>query len=345
MAGCRYSWCSRSSVAASSRSGPAGQRRDEQGGPARVRGRVACGTTAGSSPRGLGRQPRCGYEATAATHSAGPTRSPARPRIDRASVQAMVEPAEQRGRDVVGVPFELGRPARARRSSVEPARRPASALRRREAGRRSRPPTSRARARAGSGSCTQPEPGHRLRPAPRARPASTARPGASRRAAPRRRPRPLTCTVTPGRRRAVTIRSSYNVERQAEASKPGPRFALVAGTRDRSPSTAASARPLADPLAGRSEVRVQAERSAAPPRPASATGDASVRPRRRSRQRPLRVLQAVAGDRAARRSSRPAAGPRASACSSPATPAADAGSTNTPSRRPARGVRRGSARR
>ena len=155
----------------------------------------------------------------------------------------------------------------------------------------------------------------------------------SRRAGPRPRPR-----RRPRRRSPAVGDLDDDVvvqrEREAERVEAGPRLALVAGTRTR--TGAARKHRLACHL-----EPPQARPSAAAAATAS-TG--TVTRRRRAGDGPLRVLEPVAGDGAHDGLTRVEQAGRSCACSSPATEAADAGSTNTPSRAPAAGRPRGSRR-
>ena len=240
----------------------------------------AYGTVGGSSPRTCSVEAVVdGTKATGARSGAGRGARPAGP---SGVVQAKVDPAEQAGGDVVGVALELvGEVETAlRRRAARRRRRPARGRRRRP--RRWPPTTSRGRGRAGSGWCSAGPARPAARRAGRRPRAATARRGAARRAARRRRPRPRPAPRAPEVDRCTTT-SSYRSSARPALSKPGPRLALVAGTRTctDAPDGRCAARQAAPAQAaagvdGAHAVRAAttARRRAARPRPTRRAGRA-----------------------------------------------------------------------
>ena len=142
------------------------------------------------------------------------------------------EAAEQTGGDVVGVALDLGGELE-QRGVVEPARRRLWSRRaRRRCRRRWRPRRSRGPGRAGCGWRRRPRGRAAARPAGRRRCAGSVRAGGSRRAAASSAPSPAMSMCSPESATRTTT-SSYSPRARPRASKPGPRLALVAGTRTR----------------------------------------------------------------------------------------------------------------
>ena len=255
-------WCSRSSVAASSSVGSAGQRCDEQRGPAGVERGVGVRHGRGQQPAGrLGGRARSPGTRTTGAH-AGST-GPAGPRAAAGpSVQASVSPPSRQAATLSGWPS----------ISVASASSAASSS-------RSSPPTASARAAtspATIAAADEPSPrpcGMRLAQRQRAGrggcPPSASKAGAQRaddevrlvaghaRRRPRRRPRPSTA-ASAGDRRADDL--VVQVERQAEGVE-----ARARGWRW-SPGPRTAHRPAQARLAGRAAPRPRPER-----RPATAS--------------------------------------------------------------------------
>ena len=241
-----------------------------------------------------------------------------------------VSAAEQAGGHVVRVALQLGGQRAARRR-----RRAARAVRAQRPGGQhagdDRPrPTSPARGPAGCcwrSAARSPGGGQPSR-SKAARMARTTR--CARRAGSSPAPSPATSTASP-RRRDLRLDVVVAGQRQPERSRtPGPRLALVAGTRTRTGAAGTSA-AIGGPQArgcagGRGGVHRDRRR------------------RRRAGDRPLRVLEAVAGDRADHAWPRLELAGRVRPAAARPRSRRDAGSTNTPSCGPAAGRRRGSAR-
>ena len=229
----------------------------------------ACGTVSGSSLRALAVDELVvGTNTTG--RSAGLTGS--RTALGRTVGRRPGEgqPAEQAGRDVVRVPLQLGG-QRQQRVVVE---RVGAAEHQRPGG--GEPGHDRGRGRAEAATVRDPvraaPPRGRAagRRARRRRPAGPARPGAGGYAGRcRRPPRPRRRTGPSSVTRTTT--SSYRLRARPSASKPGPRLALVAGTRTRTgrpgtpPGTLAA--PLAPPAAGRGRQARPSDAAAASRRP------------------------------------------------------------------------------
>ena len=226
MAAARYCWCSRSSVAGSSRSG-AGTAPPPAGRPDRRRARRRrAGRSAAAGPERVDVASCVGGHAAAPASATrrGSTRT-ARGRVRRRPGDG--EPAEQRGRGVVRVALDRGGQlaSSASWSDSAPARaRPASTPATDRRGRRAEPPPVR-----DAVACS-----HRLQGRPVERPRGR-RPRApsGRRGAPSPRDGVGTLAVDvhrdrrPDRPSTRTRTSSCRARARPRASKPGPRFALT----------------------------------------------------------------------------------------------------------------------
>ena len=242
-----------------------------------------------------------------------------RPRARPPSSRRSVRPPSEARRDVVGVALDLGG-QRERRVVVEELRPPAT----QRAGRRRCPATIAADEeprprRAGSVAAAQPQPGRRAAAsrASNAARASPARRGAARRARRLRRPRRRRRSTGRPVGAPATSTSSYRSSARPSASKPGPRLALVAGTRTVHRPRPSERHRQREAERGRGGVRVDRRRVDRRRARRTIAQSGSLRPWPVTVQTTARPGRSHALRRA------PA--------SRPATPAADAGSTKTPS--------------
>ena len=241
----RCRWCSRSSVASSSSAGSAGSARAPAApSAAALKAASACGTASGSRPRATCVERVASGTSTTGT-DVGIDLQPHRPRSVRRRPGER-RAAEQAGRDVVGVPLELGGQAEDG-VGVDARRRRGTAPRR-----RATPATTAAAEEPIPRPCGMPLSAAtaQARRAPaelrRRRRGTRGRPGATRRWAARRRPTPDDRRVearTPGRRTRGR-RSGSAPGRRSRTPARGWRWSPGRGPRDRRrhrPSCAAAA--------------------------------------------------------------------------------------------------------
>ena len=285
------SWCSRSSVARQQQVGARGQRPDEQRARPALRRRRRAAPRSGSSRAGRAsvEQRRRGHE-----HHGGRRRGARRARTEctrpsASSAQATVRPPSSAGRALSGCPStggQLASTGRRRPASGRPAGRRRTGRRQHagdDGGRRRAQPAA-VRDRVAADAAAAPARGHAERGSSAARIARTTRCASSRGTSPA--PSPSTPTSRPraAGRRPRARRAGPSAS--PSASKPGPRLALVAGTRTRdgvgpdgsvAPRSASS--PSA-PAAASGVDRHRVDRTSAPPASSAHS----------------RVLEAVAGD-------------------------------------------------
>ena len=221
---------------------------------------------------------------TTGTDRRGATSSRTRPGARRLASRRASSPPSRQARDVVGWPSSSAASASTASSVDRSSTSGHSAQAPQRRRRRPRRPTSPARGRAGCGCrATTRRPARRPAELGRRRPGTRGRPGATRRCG------TLAGALAGDRRPQARRGRTANVDVVVAASAPGrtrrtpgPRLALVAGTRTRDGrarnTMATTAQPEAEPAA------------------AAAASTGTVTRRGRAGDGPVRVLQAVAGD-------------------------------------------------